>query len=72
MNEPPTIPTPWPTHSAPTKHSAIPITSLVRNVTVVSLSGDDGEVKTRTLLILAALTGTAILVAGALQIFLAR
>jgi len=29
-------------------------------------------VKTRTLLILAAITGTAILVAGALQIFLAR
>lgn len=72
MNEPPPIPTPWPTHSALTEHRAIPITSLVRNVTVVSLSGDDGEVKTRTLLILAALTGTAILVAGALQIFLAR
>lgn len=48
------------------------VVSLVRNVTAVSLSGDDGEVKTRTLLILAALTGTAILVAGALQIFLAR
>lgn len=33
---------------------------------------DDGAVKTRTLLILAALTAVAILAAGAAQIFLAR
>ena len=33
---------------------------------------DDGEVKTRTLLILALVTGLAIVAAGAIQIFLAR
>jgi hypothetical protein len=33
---------------------------------------EDGGVKTRTLLILAAVTGLLILAAGALQIFLAR
>ncbi len=33
---------------------------------------DDGGVKTRTLLILAALTAAAIVAAGAVQIFLAR
>jgi hypothetical protein len=33
---------------------------------------DDGDVKTRTLLILALVTGLAIVAAGAIQIFLAR
>jgi hypothetical protein len=33
---------------------------------------EDGGVKTRTLLVLAAITGVAILAAGAVQILLAR
>jgi hypothetical protein len=33
---------------------------------------EDGEVKTRTLLILALVTGLAIVAAGVIQIFLAR
>jgi len=36
------------------------------------VGGHDGAVKTRTLMVLAFLTGVAILAAGALQIYLAR
>ena len=37
-----------------------------------TLTREDGTVKTRTLMLLALVTGVAILIAGTLQIFMAR